>query len=367
MNTIRTHLKPLILPLLLVALTGIGLWLESRWPSPLLRMLITGLGLLAVGTVLYTLWRRQASAATRLPSRAWRRLGLVGAVLLVASFAVMGTWLAHRRAYGLVHPGRTFASRTLESVGVTEYQDVSFSSTDGITLQGWYVPPDNGAVVILVHGFGGNRSGLLDDARILVKSGYGVMLFDLRNSGESEGETTTFGLLEANDVQRAVDFVLAQPGVDADQIGLLGHSMGGATVILAAAQDQRVSAVVAQSTYTSLEDNVGDTLRQLTGLPPLPFAPLVIFFAEREAGLDITEVRPVADIAAISPSAVLIVHGEEDELIPVANAYELYEAAEAPKEIYVIPGGKHYGLPKSEPEEYIERVVGFLNRHLLKQ
>jgi dipeptidyl aminopeptidase/acylaminoacyl peptidase len=367
MDSVRARLEPLIFPPLLVAIAGIGLWVESRWHSLLLRILVAGLAVLAVGIVLRTLWKRQASDATRLSSRAWWRLGLIGVVLFVASFAVMGTRLAYHRAYGLVHPGRTFTSRTPESVGVIEYQDVSFSSTDGINLRGWYVPPDNGAVVILVHGLGGNRGQLLDDAGILVERGYGVMLFDLRNSGESGGEITTLGLLEANDVQGAVDFVLAQPGVDTDRIGLLGHSMGGATVILAAAQDQRVRAVVAQSAYTGIEDNVEDTLRQLTGLPPFPFAPLVIFFGEREAGFDITEVQPIDEIAAISPRAVMIVHGEEDELIPVANAYELYEAAGVPRGIYVIPGGRHYGLPQSEPEEYIERVVGFLDKYLLEQ
>ena len=63
----------------------------------------------------------------------------------------------------------------------------------------------------------------------------------------------------------------------------------------------------------------------------------------------------------------MIVHGEQDELIPVTNAHALYEAAGVPKEIYLIPGGWHDGLREIEPEEYIKRVVGFFDKYLLEQ
>lgn len=366
MDSLRAPLKTLILPLVLAALAGTGLWLEARWHSLLLLMLVAGLGVLAVGIFLYTLWKRQAAAA-RSSSGAWWRLGLTGVVLSALGIAAIATWLAYRGAYDLVHPVRTSATRTPRPVAVAKYRAVRFSSKDGLALKGWYVAPRNGAVVIFVHGLGENRSELLGDAKILVRRGYGALLFDLRNCGESEGKITTLGLLEANDVRGAVDFVLAQPGVDGHRIGLFGHSMGGATVILAAAEDHRVRAVVAVSAYTSIEDNIENTLEQLTGLPPFPLAPLVVFFGERLAGFDIADVRPVDRIAAISPNAVMIVHGEQDELIPVTNAHALYEAAGAPKEIYLIPGGWHDGLREVQPEEYTKRVVGFFDKYLLEQ
>ncbi len=293
------------------------------------------------------------------------RLSSFAVLLLLLAVLGFGIWLARSRAYGIVHPGRSPISRLPDSVGIKDYQSVSFLSSDGLTLRGWYAPTKNGAVVITVHGHGGNREGMLDDAALLTARGYGVLLFDLRNSGESDGQTTTLGLLEVNDVRGAVEFVAMQAGVDASRIGVLGQSMGGATAIMSAARIPQVRAVVAESAYTSLEDNVTNGVRQVAGLPPFPFAPLVIYFGQQAAGLDITAVRPVDDMASISPRPILIVHGELDETIPVANAHRLYEAAGEPKELYVIPNAGHAGLVQAGAEEYVRRVVGFFDQYLL--
>ncbi len=293
------------------------------------------------------------------------RLSSFAVFLLLIAALGFGVWLARSRAYGIVHPGRVPLTRAPDSVGITDTQSVSFLSSDGLTLRGWYAPTKNGAAVITVHGHGGNREGMLDDAALLTARGYGVLLFDLRNSGESDGAVTTLGLLEVNDVRGAMEFVQAQEGVDANRIGLLGHSMGGATAIMAAAQIPQARAVVAESTYASLEDNITNGVRQVAGLPPFPFAPLVIFFGQQEAGLDMTAVRPVDDIASISPRPILIVHGELDETIPVANAHKLYEAAGEPKELYVIPNAGHTGLVQAGAEEYARRVAGFFDEYLL--
>ena len=228
------------------------------------------------------------------------------------------------------------------------------------------MPPRNGAVIIYVHGYAGNRSAFLDEAKWLAGQGYGALLFDLRHSGESEGTLTTLGLREVNDVQGAVNFVLAQPGVDARRIGLMGISMGGATAILSAARIPQISAVVAESAYASLQDSLGVTFKQMTGLPPFPLAPLVIFFGEREAGIKMLEVSPVAEIAAISPRPILLVHGGRDDIIPVANLYALFAAAKAPKELYVVAQAAHGGFPQAEPDAYFQRLGEFLDQSLLR-
>jgi dipeptidyl aminopeptidase/acylaminoacyl peptidase len=296
----------------------------------------------------------------------WRNLFLFGLTALLASLGVLGIRLAHQRAMWLVHPGRSTSHRTPEDVGIAQWREVDFQSADGLSLSAWIVPPQNGATVILVHGHGGNRAQLLDDAAILVENGYGALLIDLRNSGGSEDGLTTMGYLEILDVGGALAFLSAQPENDPQRIGLLGHSMGGATAILAAAQYPEIKAVIAESSFTSVEDNISDSLQALTGLPPFPFAPLVVWFGEREAGLDISQVSPLDRIGAISPRAVLIVHGELDELIPARNAHQLFAAAGEPKELYVIPNAGHGGLPQAQPEEYRKRVVGFFDQYLLE-
>ncbi len=302
---------------------------------------------------------------SRRPPGYWRRLFLFGSSVLLLGFLLGGLWLAHQRALWLVRPGRTLPQRTPADVGITHWRDVSFESKDGLTLSGWYVASENTATVILVHGLGSNRERLLNDAALLVAEGYGVLLFDLRNSGTSEGDLTTLGYLEVLDVGGALDFVLAQPESDPQRVGLLGHSMGGTTVILAAARYPQVRAVVAESAYTSVADNVADSVEALTGLPPFPFAPLVVWFGEREAGLDISQVSPIEIIGTLSPRPVLLVHGELDPTIPVENARRLYAAAGEPKELYLIPNAGHGGFLQAQPEEYPRRVVGFFDRYLL--
>jgi fermentation-respiration switch protein FrsA (DUF1100 family) len=288
--------------------------------------------------------------------------GLVaGIVLLIIGGAL---WITRVRAYEIVHPGRGTITRAPESVGITNYQNVTFKSADGLTLKGWWVPPQNGATIILVHGHGGTRQGQLDDAGILAGRGYGALLFDLRNSGESEGTVTTFGLLEVNDVRGGIDFALAQPGVDPQRIGLLGQSMGGATVIMAAARIPEVRAVAALSAYTSMEDNIETGVENLAGLPSFPFAPLVIFWGELEASIDIQQVAPAAEIASISPRPILIVHGERDDLIPVENAHALYAAAREPKELFLIPEAAHESFYPVTGEAYAQKLAAFFDQYL---
>lgn len=296
----------------------------------------------------------------------WRNLGLF--TLSVVTVVVMWTtvWLGYTRAMMLVHPARYVADRAPSDVGFTDWEQVTFHAPDGVRLHGWFIPPQphNRALIIFVHGLVTNRAHLLDEAALLARHGYGALLFDLRNHGTSEGAITTLGYLEVEDVRGAVAYALTRTEVDARRIVLLGHSMGAGTVLRAGARIEQVRAVIAMSAYTSLEENIVEGVEGLTGLPAFPFAPLVIWFGEREARLNIRAVRPIDDIPHISPRAVMLIHGEMDALIPVRNAHRLYHAAREPKELYIIPQAGHVGLMQAEPREYERRVTEFLRRAL---
>jgi len=164
-------------------------------------------------------------------------------------------------------------------------------------------------------------------------------------------------------VQGAVDYLLARPDVNPDCIGLVGSSMGGAVAIQAAARIPRVCAVVAQSAFSSLEDNVSQGVRALTGLPPFPLAPLIIWFGEREAGIQLHQVRPIDDVAQIAPRAILFIHGKADSVVDVSNSVRLYQAAREPKALYLVPNAGHGGLMTADPAEFERRVVSFLDTH----
>jgi fermentation-respiration switch protein FrsA (DUF1100 family) len=285
--------------------------------------------------------------------------GLASFVILAAT--AFGLYIPYLKAYNLVHPVRTRPDKFPRFA----YQEVEFPSTDGLTLAGWYLPPQNGALVIFVHGLGGNCSELVEEADFLAKAGYGALLLDLRNHGQSAGERTTLGLYESDDVVAAARFARSQPGGDSVKLALFGHSMGGATVLLAAVKIPEARAIIAESAYSSVTDNINEGVEGLTGLPPFPFAPLVLFFGQREAGVSIETVRPVDVIGQISPRPVLLVHGEQDKLVPVENSRRLYAAAHMPKELYILPGAGHFPFLNAEPVEYPRRILDFLNRYLL--
>ncbi len=354
--------RTLFLAFLLTASAALGLWSNSHLHSPFGRVIGLLLCLMAFGATCLALYQRLSERSCSV--RALWRFALVSALIFALGLGAAGTGLAYTRALRIIKPARILPDSTPESVGIQDYLEVRFPSRDGLTLRGWYIPSRNGAVVIFVHGLGANRTAFWDEVSLLYPHGYGMLLFDLRNSGESEGEITTLGLLEADDVDSAVNFVLGQPDVEEDKIALLGRSMGGATVILSAARNPLVSAVIAQNAYASLEDNLSTGIRQLTGLPPFPFAPLVVFFGEREAGLELRAVRPVDVIHAISPRPILLMHGAQDDLIPVSNAYRLYEAAAPPKELFILESAGHGGFGQADPQGYAQRLLDFLHRSL---
>lgn len=304
------------------------------------------------------------------PQNYWRNLGFFGlAVLLVAALGLvlgLSWWSAHLYTHPARHPLQG-SPADLE----LDYEAVTFSSADGLLLSGWFIFPaekaGNGAAIILCHGFGSMRTEMLPEAAILTGHGYSTLLFDFRGHGKSEGDMVTLGYDEVQDVQAAVTYLLTRPDLAPNKIGLLGHSMGGATALRAAAQMPEIRAVITEGAYASLADTLAHDFTNLTGLPRFPFAPLVITLGEWQAGLDIAQVRPMDDIASISPHPVLIIHGLADDVIPPENAQRLYEAAREPKSLWMPEGVGHAASARQQPVEFEARVLSFFEKALLSQ
>ena len=105
------------------------------------------------------------------------------------------------------------------------YEDVTVTSEDGIRLAGWYVPTENGAVIMAQHGLRSDRTSMLEEAEMLHDHGYGVLLTSVRAHDESEGELISFGYHEMQDWEAWYQFLLDQEDVDSDRIGVLGTSI----------------------------------------------------------------------------------------------------------------------------------------------
>ena len=286
---------------------------------------------------------------------------LIAAVLAFAAASVVAVrgarwWLGTLRPLhaAIAASVREEARRTLPQM-----EEVSFHTSDGLTLRGWYVPSRNRAAVILVHGGAGDRASLLPEAQHLAARGFGVLTFDRRASGESDGETTTWGIQEQRDVGASLDFVSARADVDPARIGVVGFSIGASAVAMQASRDRRAAAVLLLAVWPSLDEEVRYKARHFGPLTALP-----ALWAFRHAGLDVDEVRPVSALAAVAPRPLMLVSGSEDEDTPPA-IMERVHAAAAGSTLWIVPGAHHGDYAEVSREEYPRRFVGFFESALI--
>jgi dipeptidyl aminopeptidase/acylaminoacyl peptidase len=250
---------------------------------------------------------------------------------------------------------------------VAGYQDVRFPSRDAsIELHAWWVPASDGIdvpTVIVVHGLGScirDRDVLLP-AGMLSRLGYGVLMLDLRDHGGSSQEDGRMagGTDEYLDVMAAVDWLVAQ-GVEPDRIGALGTSMGAATVIVAGGQDERISAVWADTSYADLETRIAEEL-DARGLPRL-FAPAATLVARVVSGDDYASHTMLGEVANMGDRHVFITHGALDKTTFVAHAHALIEAAQAagvPVDSWIVEDAGHVQAMFLHPAEYQLRLGAF--------
>jgi pimeloyl-ACP methyl ester carboxylesterase len=280
-----------------------------------------------------------------------------GALLLAALAGVelhyfnVGLKLCHPPRKLIKEPERRDARARLPTL-----RDVSFQSTDGLTLRGYYVPSVNGATVVFGHGLGENRLHFLPDAEMLARHGYGALLFDWRAHGESDGQASTWGDREQGDFAAAVDFASRQADVLEGRIAALGFSVGASTVALEAARDQRVRAVILEAVYTSLRDEMRI---RMGSRGPLSYIPAVL--AMRYAGIDFSHIRPIDHVTEIHPRPLLEITGRDDFDTPVPVAMRVFDAAAEPKRIWVVEGAGHGEYEKVAPAEFEAVLIAFLN------
>ena len=239
--------------------------------------------------------------------------------------------------------------------------NVSFQTDDELTIKGWYSPAaDNRSAIILLHGHKGNRWQMYDTARMLRRAGYGVLLYDARATGESEGETTSVGYYETADLTAAVRFLRERR---VEQIACLGQSQGGATILLAAAKLQGVKCVIAQSSYDTILNAIDRRYREYFRIPGWMGGALLIFFAEQKLGIDAEAISPLKEITKL-PCPLLLISGSADTRTLAADSERLYDAAPPPKELWMVEGGGHEDLFARTPQEYERRVLTFLAKYL---
>jgi pimeloyl-ACP methyl ester carboxylesterase len=291
------------------------------------------------------------SGAHRLAANLTKLLALLLAVWVLASAAA---------EVAMLHPRHWRIGPTPAAQGFA-YRDVAFRS-DGLTLRGWWVPGTLHRTVVMIHGWTSSRAEPMSKAGYLMAAGYNVLVFDLRGHGASDGNYTTMGYREVDDVHAAI--ALAQ-GLDAGApIALLGYSMGAALAVEEAARNPAVVAVIEDSGFSSLSAVFAADFAHLTGgLPAMPLGLAYVAIAQRDLGFDINSVKPVADAAHLS-KPLLAILGTADRMVPPAEGYAIYAAAQGPKQLFVVPGAGHTQEYFVEPGLYKSTVLGFLAANL---
>ncbi len=294
----------------------------------------------------------------------WRNLLRFTTTTIALALIFLFFAIPARMAWSLTHPPRAPIDATPAQYGLP-YENVSFAARDGVPLSGWWIRGTTRADrVVLVHGYRNNKAAMLDYAAFLARNGYGVLLFDLRGHGESADAPVTFAAREANDVLGAVDWLASRPQSRDLRIAAWGQSLGAATVLRAAGEDTRIRAVIAESAFTSLREQIDASFTAFTGLPAFPFAPMVVTVGEWIIDVNQDAVRPLDSIARIAPRAVFIIHGARDPIMPLAGAHALYRAAREPKQLWVLDDAAHGDVWFYHHEEYERRVLEFLRREM---
>jgi uncharacterized protein len=314
-----------------------------------LASLATGVLLLGLGAV--TLWRTrriEGSRWWRYPRRALLGLAgfLVGGVLLVP----IGL------GYVTTHTGRAVVPP--DHLGVA-HENVKFTTGDGLELEGWYVPSKNGAAVIAFPG----RNGPQAKTRMLARHGYGVLLFDRRGEGRSEGEPNSWGWGGEADIKAAIAYLQRRPDVDPDRIGGIGLSVGGEMMIEAAAETDQLAAVVsdgagARSTTEDMDQDEAAIAKWTLGFAMSAAKTAAVAVSSNQA-----PPANLKDLAAKVEQPLLLIAAPNAPSGEKLNRGYAKAAGDSAT-LWEIPEATHMGGEEARPAEYERRVVGFFDEAL---
>jgi dipeptidyl aminopeptidase/acylaminoacyl peptidase len=287
-------------------------------------------------------------------------------LILLALVVIFG--VSAYAGWSLMHPEKKGLPKFSSNI-VVEYDDIQFKDiTKSIILKGWYFKAKGSdKTVVMAHGYKNNRlqfnEKTLDMISGLQSKGFNVLTFDFRNSGISGGDKTTIGIYEKDDLLGAIRYAKS---IGNKHIVLMGFSMGASTAIHTAAESPDVEALIADSPFDDLDTYLKENLSVWSSLPKFPFNDTILLAIKIMANVDTKKVSPKEDIRSIAPRPVMLIHGKDDDAIPIINSEELYKAYTGINKenitFWAVDGAKHVGSYEKDTEEYMRRVYEFLGK-----
>ena len=295
----------------------------------------------------------------------WWHIVLLILICLAAS-ALGLVWLCAYTAKKVLHPvSKRKALYLWPDEYKMPYDNVYFTTEDKVNIKGWFIPYDGAEkTIILMHGWGMNRSDILKNTYFLHDLGFNLLYFDFRALGESGGKISSIGYLETRDVRAAIKYLKETRPESCKKIGLYGLSMGAMVAICEGASNPQISCVAAEASYYSFRRVVSRWAWVHHKVPSFPVIPIVLHYIRKDLHVNPERYSPKYNIGKISPRPVFIIHGRYDSIVPAAQAKLLFKRAGDPKEIWLVPGAKHNKCAEVGGFEYKQRLSDFFRRYL---
>jgi fermentation-respiration switch protein FrsA (DUF1100 family) len=288
-------------------------------------------------------------------------------IMLVLVMLAVGYYFAAQIVFPKVIPAAETYQMELDGAKFNEEEfkswpqdEVSIHSPLGYELYGLYFAmPGADKTVILTHGIGYSRYGSVKYMFIFRQRGYNILIYDLRNHGNSGGKNTTLGLREKIDLRACVDWALNRLP-EGGRVGTHGESLGAATSLQHAGIDSRISFVIADCPFSDLTKELTYRISQDYHLPAIPLLPLANLICYLLTGMTFNQVSPILAIQN-STTPALFIHGMQDDYIPPKMSEDMFKAKKAGlSRLYLVPGAKHAEALTTNPAEYQRRVNAFL-------
>jgi uncharacterized protein len=241
------------------------------------------------------------------------------------------------------------------------FENVEVKSKDGLKLSAVLLKSEepSGKAVVLAHGYKGSNKQMPGITQFYHELGYDVLKPDARGHGKSEGSYIGYGWDDRKDYNEWINLLINEYGEK--EIYLHGFSMGAATVLMTSGEElpSEVRGIIADSGYTTVEEELAHQLKYLYHLPAFPLMDITSAVTKVRAGYTFAEASAVEQVKK-NTRPLFIIHGDQDELVPTEMADVLYNAASSEKELWIVPGAGHTEAYTVAEEEYQNRLKAFL-------
>jgi uncharacterized protein len=245
------------------------------------------------------------------------------------------------------------------------FEEIILPTEDGLRLSAWFIKatdPPQGTIIYL-HGVADCKIDGLRFAKFMHDHRFNIFMYDSRRHGYSEGKHCTYGYFEKYDVQTVINYLNNRNDIRTGKIGIFGTSMGAAIALQAAARDNRIAAVVAENSFTTLRTIFDDYQKRMIKVPFHYLRNLVIIRSEINAQFKASTVSPLESVEKIRVP-ILFAYSTADHLIKHSYSQQLFEHANEPKEFFPIEGATHSNTWQVAGKAYEEKIIDFFSRYL---